>query len=162
MSTSLNASFRAVAATFARPAPKLTHSQQVCRLYRESLKQLQSWAIDRDVWLDEASAVRDQFDANAHFKVDSGRVKALLRMAREKLVKYQHPDRYVVNYMPGGTLYMRNPPLPLHVCYPNGIPEDVQHQLGGIEMNVDFSYADLSKKEAGGRFYVDPATKKIV
>ena len=31
------------------------------------------------------------------------------------MVKYTHPDRYVFNYMPGGTRFMRNAPIPLDV-----------------------------------------------
>jgi NADH dehydrogenase (ubiquinone) 1 beta subcomplex subunit 9 len=103
--------------------------QEVCRLYRKSLKLLSSWTIDRNVWLDEAEMIRNQFDQNAALRADSGRAKFLLRKAHEKMAEYTHPDPYVVNYMPGSTLYMRNPPLPLSVCYPNGIPEEVQKEV---------------------------------
>ena len=34
--------------------------------------------------------------------------------------------RYTQPYMPGGTKFMRNPPLPLAVCYPDGLPAGVE------------------------------------
>ena len=36
-----------------------------------------------------------------------------------------HPDPYIAAYMPGGTLFQRNPAIPLEVLYPDGIPEGV-------------------------------------
>lgn len=45
-------------------------------------------------------------------------VKRLIREGQERLEKYTHPDRYITPYMPGGTLFMRNPPLPLEVKQP--------------------------------------------
>ena len=36
----------------------LTHQQRVTRLYRHSLKALQSWAIDRSIINDEATKIR--------------------------------------------------------------------------------------------------------
>lgn len=41
--------------------------------------------------------------------------KRLVREAQEKLEHYTHPDKYVFNYMPGGTRFMRNAPIPLDV-----------------------------------------------
>ena len=35
----------------------------MARLYRKTLKTLTSWAVDRDVWLDEAEKIRARFDA---------------------------------------------------------------------------------------------------
>jgi hypothetical protein len=37
-------------------------AQEVQRLYRASLRLLDSWAIDRHVFLDEAEKIRNQFD----------------------------------------------------------------------------------------------------
>ena len=53
--------------------------------------------------------------------------KRLVREAQEKVDHFTHPDRYIFNYMPGGSLYMRNAPIPLDVCFPDGkIPDDVE------------------------------------
>lgn len=38
-----------------------------------------------------------------------------MREALEKVDNYTHPDPYVFNYMPGGTKFMRNAPIPLEV-----------------------------------------------
>ena len=39
----------------------------------------------------------------------------LLREADERVVKYTHPDPYIVPYMPGSSKFMRNPPPPFEV-----------------------------------------------
>lgn len=80
--------------------------------------------------------------------------KRLVREAQEKLDHYTHPDRYVFNYMPGGTKFMRNAPIPLDVCFPDGvIPDDVE--VSPLEaINIDMTplpakktvFVDFSKK----------------
>ena len=82
------------------------------------------------------------------------RATRLLREAQEKVDHYTHPDRYLFNYMPGGSLYMRNAPIPLDVCFPDGeIPDNVElSPLEGI--NIDMTplpaketvFVDFSKK----------------
>ena len=56
--------------------PDLSHSQQVTRLYRHSLKLLASWAIDHEIIGEEARKIRDEFDANRHLEPNSGYVKS--------------------------------------------------------------------------------------
>lgn len=54
------------------------------------------------------------------------KVKALLRQGHEELRRHSHPDKYILPWMPGGTLFMRNPPLPFDVrsrdCDGVGVP----------------------------------------
>ena len=57
------------------------------------------------------------------FPSDSGLVKRLIREAKEELFKCSHPDPLIAHYMPGGSSFMRNPAIPLEVCFPDGIPE---------------------------------------
>ncbi len=45
-----------------------------------------------------------------------------MREGRERLVANTHPDPYIAPYMPGGSLFMRNPAIPLEVMFPHGIP----------------------------------------
>ncbi|EQC38183.1 hypothetical protein SDRG_04612 [Saprolegnia diclina VS20] len=125
MATNLNHAFLQAALSVRGAAPTLSHKQQVTRLYKRSLKLLDSWAIDRRLWNDEATKIRAQFDAN---KFASAAVaERLIRDAQAKLVEFTHPDPYVVVHMPGGSKFMRNPPLPLEVCFPDGvIPDDVE------------------------------------
>lgn len=47
----------------------------------------------------------------------------LVKVGKERLQDRIHPDQYIQPYMPGGSLFMRNPALPLELLYPNGIPE---------------------------------------
>ena len=72
---------------------------------------LQSWSIDRDVFNDEALKIQARFRDNA--ACDLPAAARLLREGQEELFKYTHPDPWIPNYMPGGSLFMRNPPLPL-------------------------------------------------
>ncbi|ETW02973.1 hypothetical protein H310_05414 [Aphanomyces invadans] len=125
MTSNLNQAFLQAALSARGAAPTLTHKQQVTRLYKRSLKLLDSWVIDRRLWNEEATKIRGQFDDNKH--TDLAVAQRLIREANAQLEKYTHPDPYVVVHMPGGSKFMRNPPLPLEVCFPDGIiPDDVE------------------------------------
>lgn len=54
---------------------------------------------------------------------DSAKTARLMREAKERLESNINPDPYIRNYMPTGSLFMRNPPIPLEALYPDGIPE---------------------------------------
>ena len=41
-------------------------------------------------------------------------------LGEQKLAEYEHPDPYVINYMPGGTSFMRNPTPHPSIQYPDG------------------------------------------
>ncbi|KAL0584590.1 hypothetical protein ABG067_005613 [Albugo candida] len=150
----MNQNLREVVAQFIAPPKTLTHTQVVQRLYKQSLKTLESWIIDRRLWNEEAVKIRAQFEATRHLAPDSEYVLTSLE-ANEKLKKYTHPDRYVFNYMPGGTKFMRNAPLPLEVCFPEGVPDDVE--VSPVEaINIDGTplpaketvFVDFSKKSS--------------
>ncbi len=66
----MNAAFRGAAAQFRAPRVKLTHAQEVCRLYRQSLKCLYSWTFNRDLFNEEASKLRARFESNKNLPVD--------------------------------------------------------------------------------------------
>jgi hypothetical protein len=63
--------FREVAG-FYKQIVVLTHRQRVTRMYRKSLRTLDSWACDRGIWNEEAGKLRAQFDAHKHLPADSG------------------------------------------------------------------------------------------
>ena len=107
--------FTEVAATF-KTKLSLSHVQRVTRLYRRSLRELNSWAIDRDLFCREADKIRAQFDANKSLDPHGGLSQRLIREAEQKVYEFTHPDPYVKPYMPGGSKFMRNPPPPLRVC----------------------------------------------
>ena len=54
--------------------------------------------------------------------LESAVVKRLIREAYERLEKATHPEPYIAPSMPGGSLFMRNPPPPLEVIFPDGVP----------------------------------------
>ncbi|CAM9777250.1 unnamed protein product [Choristocarpus tenellus] len=89
----MNSSFRAASAQFLSKPQAITHKQEVCRLYRNALKLLDSWAIDRDVFIEEATIVRARFDEGSKCTPESARAKYLIRKAHEMMVEYSHCDR---------------------------------------------------------------------
>jgi len=109
--------------------------------YSKSLKTLLSWAIDREIFLTESEKLRARFDAERY--CTPGRASYVLKEAKKELYKMTHPDPYCVPYMPGGSLFMRNPPIPLEICFPDGnLPSDAPK----ITFNTDMT---VSKVETG-------------
>lgn len=88
------------------------------RAYRRSLRLLQAWAIDRELFNTEATKVRARFDE--HKGATAAAAARLVREAEEELTRWAHPDPYVVPYMPGGSRFMRNPAIPIKALYPDG------------------------------------------
>ena len=152
------------------------------RLYRASLRCLASWAVDREVFNEEGLRIQGLFRANQGASM--GAAKRLVREANEHLFSLTHPvrpmpklcpqtlpssrilskwpalfqDKYIPAYMPGGSLFMRNPPLPLSVCYPGGLPAGVEPLK---ELNPDMTYLVAGEKAAAGRVLVDSAGKTM-
>ncbi|XP_003387932.1 PREDICTED: NADH dehydrogenase [ubiquinone] 1 beta subcomplex subunit 9-like [Amphimedon queenslandica] len=91
----------------------LTHTQNVTRLYRKSLKHLLSWAIDRRLWRRQALELRDRFDANKD--VDHSIALKLLQEGEAEFERRKHPDPYISPEAPEGTKWERNLPPPPHV-----------------------------------------------
>lgn len=111
------------------------------------MRNIISWSESREVFNIEAEKIRAEFDANKHHAagrveylltpytnfdlladfifIDSALVKRLVREAKERLAAQTHPDPYIQAYMPGGSLFMRNPAYPYELFYPDGIPEGV-------------------------------------
>lgn len=79
---------------------------------------LASWAIDRDIINDEATKLRSRFDQERGCKPE--KAIRLLREGEDEIFAYTHPDPYCNPVMPGGSKFMRNPPLPMDVCFPDG------------------------------------------
>ena len=52
-------------------APK-THVNRVKSIYRRALRTIDSWAVDREVFLVEGQKVRERIEANAHLDPTSG------------------------------------------------------------------------------------------
>ena len=154
----MNAAFRGAVAQFKTPKPVLTHGQRVCRLYRHSLKLLGSWSVFRELFVVEAEKIRAEFDANKDMDPNSKKASVLLEKGEAKLYDYTHPDPYVCAYMPGGSLYMRNPSMPRCVVYnfdvPDGLPEEKF-------MNPDMTPARDDQYGNVGQVFVDYASKQM-
>ena len=76
----------------------LTQSQRVTRLYRNSLKHLLSWTIDRQAWRGEALGLRARFDEHKHEK-DLNKAIKLIEDGEEEFHFYKHPDPYISEFM---------------------------------------------------------------
>ena len=153
----MDASFRAAMTQYRQAAPKLTHAQRVCRLYHNALKTQNSWAVDRQVFIAEADRMRAEFDKHASLAATSVEARNLLERGEEKLFQESHPDRYIVAYLPGGSLYMRNAPLPLHVCRDGHVPEGETESF----RNPDLTRVVDGEKSAGGQVLVDQHSKMM-
>ena len=56
---------------------------------------------------------------------------------KAELHEFTHPDPYCVPFMPGGSLFMRNPPPPLEICFPDGnYPADAPKHTLNPDMSV--------------------------
>jgi len=131
----MNEVFRSAANEFRQKIPQLSRKTEVSRLYRKSLKLLSSWVIDREIFLDEADKLRARFDDGK--TASEAKAIRLLKEARDEIQKNSHPDPYCVPFMPGGSLFMRNPPPPLEVCFPDGnYPADAPKVLFNPDMSV--------------------------
>jgi len=111
----MNSAFSAVRGELIAKVGPITHQQRVTRLYRHSLKVLQSWAIDRSIINDEATKIRARFDAGKD--AGDGAARRLLREGEEELKQWAHPDMYTIPWMAGGSKFMRNPPPPYELVY---------------------------------------------
>uniref|UniRef100_A0A8C6TU45 NADH dehydrogenase [ubiquinone] 1 beta subcomplex subunit 9 n=1 Tax=Neogobius melanostomus TaxID=47308 RepID=A0A8C6TU45_9GOBI len=87
-------------------AAYLSHHQKVLRLYKKSLRHLESWCIFRDKYRFYACLLRARFDEN---KAEKDMVKAtmLLKAGEEEFWSNQHPQPYIFPDSPGGTSYER-------------------------------------------------------
>ena len=149
----MDKSFQAVVSLY-KPVAQLSHQQQVMRLYRKCLRTVSSWCEDRDVFNYETSEIRKEFDQHKHIPIDSAKLNRVMREARERLDAQTHADPYIQAYMPGGSLFMRNPAFPNEALYPDGIPS----YLSKRRINIDMSNVPDSQPFAN-KVFVDSANK---
>jgi NADH dehydrogenase (ubiquinone) 1 beta subcomplex subunit 9 len=124
---------------------------QVARLYRASLRTLLDWAVDRDIFNEEATKLRARFDASRG--VSAAAASRLLREGEDELFANMHPEPYKLPVMPGGSKFMRNPPPPLSVCFPDG---NLPHDAPQYAINPDWTVASKETgRNATGTVLVD-------
>mmetsp|Transcript_4915 Transcript_4915/g.16110 ORF Transcript_4915/g.16110 Transcript_4915/m.16110 type:complete len:158 (+) Transcript_4915:126-599(+) len=156
----MNSTFAKAVQQFKSAPPVLTHAQRVCRLYREALKLTSSWSVLREIFVMEADKLRAEFDANKDVDPNSKKATLLVEKGEARLYEYTHPDPYVCAYMPGGTLYMRNPPLPRVVVHNWDVPDHLKDEPETL-LNPDMTVATPGRLGNVGPVYVDYANKKM-
>ena len=117
-------------------ARELTHQQKVTGLYRDALRCMMSWAIERNIINKEAVRIRERFEQYRNLDPASPEVKRIIKEAEQELFEYTHPDKYTLPYMPGGTKFMRNPPPPLFTIFPEGVPADVEAATDTVHIDM--------------------------
>lgn len=94
----------------------LSHAHKVTRLYRASLRTSRDWAIDYELWVEDAAKIQARFRANADKSVTEGRF--LVEKGKQELMRHRHPEPYIPIYQSGGSSYQRNVPPPPEVGCP--------------------------------------------
>ena len=91
---------------------------------------------------------------NNNQQTEPARVRRLMREARERLAAQTHADPYIASFMPGGSLFMRNPAMPVEAIFPDGLP----HGVSNRRLNIDMSNVPEDQEYANSVF-VDSANK---
>lgn len=90
---------------------RAAQKERVRLLYRRALKDTLNWAVHRHLFYQDASDLREKFEANRD--VDNPDViDRLIDDAEAQYRNFQHPDPYIVPWAPGGSKFTRNPPPP--------------------------------------------------
>lgn len=104
----------------------------------------------------EATKLRNRFNENKTVPVESAKLRRIMREAHEELAAQTHADPYINAYMPGGSLFMRNPALPMEALYPDGIPAGTSRRRLNVDMSIvpdDQPYADQAFVDSANKQY---------
>ncbi|GAV73361.1 Complex1_LYR domain-containing protein [Cephalotus follicularis] len=107
--------------TAAYVARRAAQKEKVRILYRRALKDTLNWAVHRHLFYQDASDLRDRFDANKHV-ADLDTIDRLIADGEAAHNKWRHPDPYIVPWAPGGSKFTRNPtpPTGIEIVYDFG------------------------------------------
>ncbi|XP_077982700.1 NADH dehydrogenase [ubiquinone] 1 beta subcomplex subunit 9-like [Glandiceps talaboti] len=89
----------------------LTHAQKVLRLYKKSLRHLESFCPSRHRFRYQATLLRARFDEKKDEK-DMVKAARILKDGQEEFWRNQHPQPYIFIDSPGGTRFERDLPPP--------------------------------------------------
>ncbi|XP_078161067.1 LYR family of Fe/S cluster biogenesis protein [Carex rostrata] len=105
-------------------ARRAGQKERVRSLYRNALKDTLNWAVHRHLFYQDASELREKFEANRHVQ-DLDAIDRLIDDAEVHYRNFQHPDPYIVPWAPGGSKFTRNPPPPegIEIVYDYGKEE---------------------------------------
>jgi len=89
-------------------APKaiITHSQRVCRLYKNALRTLEMHARDRACFRYAAVLMRDRFEQTRK-ENDMRKLAGMLEAGEEECFENQHFQPFIFKNDPGGILFER-------------------------------------------------------
>jgi len=89
----------------------VSHSKRVRALYKEALREIQSYYYYRHQFRYHAVVLRARFDKNKDEK-NMVKAKQLLAAGEEELFLKRHPQPFKFPNSPGGTAYDREPWVP--------------------------------------------------
>ncbi|KAK9014695.1 hypothetical protein V6N11_005844 [Hibiscus sabdariffa] len=99
------------ATTSAYLARRAAQQERVRILYRRALKDTLNWAVHRHLFYQDASDLREKFEANKHVE-DLDTIDKIIAAGEATYNKWRHPDPYIVPWAPGGSKFTRNPVPP--------------------------------------------------
>ncbi|XP_057503419.1 NADH dehydrogenase [ubiquinone] 1 beta subcomplex subunit 9-like [Actinidia eriantha] len=92
-------------------ARRAVQKERVRILYRRALKDTLNWAVHRHLFYQDASELREKFDANKNVEgIET--IERLIADGEAAYNKWRHPDPYIVPWAPGGSKFNRNPTPP--------------------------------------------------
>ncbi|XP_065867465.1 NADH dehydrogenase [ubiquinone] 1 beta subcomplex subunit 9 [Euphorbia lathyris] len=102
-------------------ARRAAQKERVQILYRRALRDTLNWAVHRHLFYQDASNLRDKFDANKHVE-DLDAIDRMIAHGEAEYDKWRHPDPYIVPWAPGGSKFTRNlpPPPGVQIVYDYG------------------------------------------
>ncbi|CAM8932351.1 unnamed protein product [Rhodiola kirilowii] len=100
---------------------RAAQKERVRILYRRALKDTLNWAVHRHLFYQDASELREKFEANRNVE-DADRIDRMIEQAEATYQNFRHPDPYVVPWATGGSKFTRNPipPAGIEIVYNYG------------------------------------------
>lgn len=93
------------------PFEVISHTRQVCSLYKRICRDYLSWYPDRATWHYHVALVRADFEKNRNVK-DMGKAKQLIEAAEKQLAEEMNYKPFVYPDSPGGSAYERYVVIP--------------------------------------------------
>ncbi|XP_021627298.1 NADH dehydrogenase [ubiquinone] 1 beta subcomplex subunit 9 isoform X2 [Manihot esculenta] len=97
--------------TTAYLARRAAQKERVQIPYRRALRDTLNWAVHRHLFYQDASNLREKFDAKKHVE-DQDAIDRMIAEGEAQYNKWRHPDPYIVPWAPGGSKFTRNPTPP--------------------------------------------------
>ncbi|OAY37190.1 hypothetical protein MANES_11G081900v8 [Manihot esculenta] len=107
--------------TTAYLARRAAQKERVQIPYRRALRDTLNWAVHRHLFYQDASNLREKFDAKKHVE-DQDAIDRMIAEGEAQYNKWRHPDPYIVPWAPGGSKFTRNPTPPsgIEIVYDYG------------------------------------------